>query len=87
MGGLLILLMQMAKLEQEPELDELCEIIAGLELIQRCAQDGRSEDMVVNDSLDAMGAIAADLIAMVRSLDETNIFDLEKIQEQMRREI
>lgn len=87
MGGLLILLMQMAKLEQEPELDELCEIIAGLELIQRCAQDGRSEDMVVNESLDAMGAIAADLIAMVRSLDETNIFDLEKIQEQMRREI
>jgi hypothetical protein len=73
----------MGKLDQEPELEELCELIAGLELIQSVAESARGADPAVNDSLNAIAAIAIDLTEMVRSLDETNVFDLEKIQKQM----
>ena len=70
--------------QPEPEIDELCELVAGLELIHRCADDGRGSDMASNEALTAVGAIAVDLIAMVRALDDTNILDLEKIQARLK---
>lgn len=65
--------------DQEPELDELREIVAGLELIQRISQDGRGHDVVSNEALDAAAIIADSLLEIVRSLDETNMFDLSKV--------
>lgn len=72
-------------MDQEPELDELCELLAGLELIQRCAEGGRGEDMASNEALTAVGSIADGLTTLVRSLDDTHILDLEKIQGELKR--
>ena len=74
-------------MDQEPELDELCELLAGLELIQRCAEGGRGEDMASNEALTAVRSIAGDLTAMVRALDDTHTLDLEKIQAALNPEI
>jgi len=83
--GQLLLLMQMSEPDQELDLEELCELVAGLELIHSCSEEGRGNDMASNDALMAVGAIAVDLIAMVRSLDDTCVLNLEKIQSELKK--
>lgn len=63
--------------EQDPEIDELCELLAGLELIQRTAEFADRSDAM--DSLETINRIAGDLVVLIRSLDETTIFNLDKI--------
>lgn len=63
--------------DQGPEIEELCELLAGLELIQSIAETADRYDAM--DVLEAIQGVAHDLIVILRSLDETSIFNLEKI--------
>jgi len=70
-------------IQPNPEVDELVELLNGLEFIEDLAKLGRGFDDASNTALKSIRVRTQRLIEVLRSLDETNMFGPDELGQRM----
>jgi hypothetical protein len=65
--------------QPNPEVDELVELLSGLEFIANLCEIGRGLDVVSNTALRSIQEQAERLLQIVRSVNETTMFGPEEL--------